>query len=179
MLDFIHLSATGVAKIAKSTNLKGCPHMFVYIVYLVVSLKHVGITDWDKDRLKMSVKTLARWSVCALRTLPGIPSGLENVNLFRKVVFTSAMESEITQPSRTTGTRKTQCCIPRSEHKRHSQLGLPLQSIRVLEALVCKRNVGRSEVKGFKSPRVKVFSHQKHCLWVSGFLFLLRPHTVS
>ena len=31
-LDFIHLSATGVAKIAKSTNLKGCPHTFVYMV---------------------------------------------------------------------------------------------------------------------------------------------------
>ena len=25
-LDFIHMSATGVAEIAKSTNLKGCPH---------------------------------------------------------------------------------------------------------------------------------------------------------
>ena len=34
MLDFIHLSATGVAEIAKSTNLKGCPHSFVYIVYV-------------------------------------------------------------------------------------------------------------------------------------------------
>jgi hypothetical protein len=34
VLDFIHLSATGVAEIAESTNLKGCPHTFVYIVYL-------------------------------------------------------------------------------------------------------------------------------------------------
>ena len=32
VLDFIHLSATGVAEIAKSTNLKGCSHTFVYIV---------------------------------------------------------------------------------------------------------------------------------------------------
>ena len=28
-LDFIHLSATGVAEIAKSTHLKGCPHTLV------------------------------------------------------------------------------------------------------------------------------------------------------
>ena len=33
MLDFIHLSATGVAKIAESPNLKGCPHTFEYMVY--------------------------------------------------------------------------------------------------------------------------------------------------
>jgi hypothetical protein len=33
VLDFIHLSAIGVAEIAESTNLKGCPHTFVYIVY--------------------------------------------------------------------------------------------------------------------------------------------------
>jgi hypothetical protein len=29
----ILLSAIGVSEIAKSTNLKGCPHTFVYIVY--------------------------------------------------------------------------------------------------------------------------------------------------
>ena len=34
MFDFIHLSATGVAEIAKSTHLEECPHTFVYIVYL-------------------------------------------------------------------------------------------------------------------------------------------------
>jgi hypothetical protein len=32
VVDFIHLSATGVAEIAESTHLKGCPHTFVYIV---------------------------------------------------------------------------------------------------------------------------------------------------
>ena len=31
---FIHLSAMAVAEIAKSTNLKGCPHKFAYIVYI-------------------------------------------------------------------------------------------------------------------------------------------------
>jgi hypothetical protein len=35
VLNFIHLSATGVAEIAKSTNMKGCPHTFVYIVYVL------------------------------------------------------------------------------------------------------------------------------------------------
>ena len=34
VLNFIHLSATGVDQIAKSTNLKGCPHTFACIVYL-------------------------------------------------------------------------------------------------------------------------------------------------
>ena len=34
MLDFIQLSAAGVAEIAESTHLKGCPHTFVYVVYL-------------------------------------------------------------------------------------------------------------------------------------------------
>ena len=34
VLNVIHLSATGVAAIAKSTNLKGCTHTFVYIVYV-------------------------------------------------------------------------------------------------------------------------------------------------
>uniref|UniRef100_A0A4W5KB60 Endonuclease III-like protein 1 n=1 Tax=Hucho hucho TaxID=62062 RepID=A0A4W5KB60_9TELE len=33
VLDFIHLSATGVVEIAKSTNLKWCPYTFVYVVY--------------------------------------------------------------------------------------------------------------------------------------------------
>ena len=35
MLDFIHLPATGVAEIAESTNLKECPHIFVYSVWCI------------------------------------------------------------------------------------------------------------------------------------------------
>ena len=34
MLDYIHLSATGVAEMAECTNFKGCPHTFVYLVYV-------------------------------------------------------------------------------------------------------------------------------------------------
>jgi hypothetical protein len=33
MLDVINLSATGMAEIAESTLLNGCPHTFVNIVY--------------------------------------------------------------------------------------------------------------------------------------------------
>jgi hypothetical protein len=42
---------------------------------MVVYLKHVGITDSVRDRLKMSVKTLASWSVHAQSTRLGNPSG--------------------------------------------------------------------------------------------------------
>jgi hypothetical protein len=38
VFDFIHLSATGVAEIAKYTNLKGCHTYSVYIVYLNVDI---------------------------------------------------------------------------------------------------------------------------------------------
>ena len=41
---------------------------------MVVCLKHVGITDSDRERLKMSVKTLAKWSAHACSTRPGNPS---------------------------------------------------------------------------------------------------------
>ena len=37
---------------------------------MVVCLKHVGVTDGVRERLKMSVKGLASWSVLALSTHP-------------------------------------------------------------------------------------------------------------
>jgi hypothetical protein len=49
--------------------------MFLGTGTMVVFLKHVGIPDSDKERLKMSVKTLASWSAHARSTCPGNPSG--------------------------------------------------------------------------------------------------------
>ena len=42
---------------------------------MVVCLKHVGITDSDRERLKMSEKTRDSWSAHVLSTRPGNPSG--------------------------------------------------------------------------------------------------------
>ena len=42
---------------------------------MVVSLRDVGMTDWDKERLKMTVYMPPRCSELALRKRPGIPSG--------------------------------------------------------------------------------------------------------
>ena len=50
--------------------------MFLGTGTMVVCLKR-GITDLDKERLKMSVKTLASWSVHAHNTCPGNPYGHE------------------------------------------------------------------------------------------------------
>jgi hypothetical protein len=46
VLNFIHLSATGVAEIAKSTTLKGCPHNFLYIVFIhIIIISLIIITN--------------------------------------------------------------------------------------------------------------------------------------
>ena len=47
VLNCIHLSATGVAEMAESINLKECPHTFVYIVYLVAVMQY----NMDVNRL--------------------------------------------------------------------------------------------------------------------------------
>ena len=44
VLDFLHLSATGVAKIAKSTNLKWCPHT-LYSIYKSMITCH-NVSNW-------------------------------------------------------------------------------------------------------------------------------------
>ena len=46
VLDFIYLSATDVAEIAESTHLKGCPHTFVYTVYLPHPSTHSQTMIW-------------------------------------------------------------------------------------------------------------------------------------
>ena len=45
VLDFIHLSVTGMAEIAESTNLKVCPHTFVYIGEERYSLRPQRVED--------------------------------------------------------------------------------------------------------------------------------------
>ena len=49
--------------------------MFLGTGAMVICLKHVAITDSDRERLKMSVKALASWSAHARSTRPGNPSG--------------------------------------------------------------------------------------------------------
>ena len=49
--------------------------MFLGTGTMVVCLKHVGITDSDRERLKMSVKTLASRSARTKSLCPGNPSG--------------------------------------------------------------------------------------------------------
>jgi hypothetical protein len=53
VLDFIHLSATGVAEMAISTHFNGCPHTFVYIVYVLV----LSLVDLE-EILKKNVKEI-------------------------------------------------------------------------------------------------------------------------
>ena len=51
MLDFIHLSATGVAEIGKFTNMKGCLHTFVNIVHYQGGNKTAtSMLPCEKDR---------------------------------------------------------------------------------------------------------------------------------
>ena len=42
---------------------------------MMVCVKHVGITDSEIEKMKVSVKTLASWSEHAWSTRPGNPSG--------------------------------------------------------------------------------------------------------
>ena len=45
VLDFIHLEATGVAEIAEFTDLKWCPHTFVYILYAFMHILYIQVLD--------------------------------------------------------------------------------------------------------------------------------------
>ncbi|KAK6318221.1 hypothetical protein J4Q44_G00115120 [Coregonus suidteri] len=61
VLDVIHLSATGVAEIAQSTNLKGCPYTFGHVVYNDSKL----IFDTVKNNSTMSRVRLLYMSICS------------------------------------------------------------------------------------------------------------------
>ena len=45
VIDFICLSATGVAEIAESTDLKGCPHTCTYNVYRELYTVHIACIE--------------------------------------------------------------------------------------------------------------------------------------
>ena len=69
------------------------------------SASDICITDSDRERLKMSVKTLASWSAHACSTRPGNLSDTVALGMltYLKVLLTSAAESVITQSSGTAG----------------------------------------------------------------------------
>ena len=79
--------------------------MFLGTGTMVICLKHVGITDSDREWLKILVKTLASWSAHARSTHNGNPSGPAALLMltYLKVLLTSAAESVITQSSRSDG----------------------------------------------------------------------------
>ena len=69
-----HFMATDVSATGRE-SFRQVTLVFLETGAMVVCLKHVGITDSDRERLKMSVKTLASWSAHARSTRPGNPSG--------------------------------------------------------------------------------------------------------
>ena len=69
-----HFMATDVS----ATNLQSFRHVILVFLgtgSMVVCLKNVGLTDLDKEMLRISVKTLASWSVHALSSRAGNPFG--------------------------------------------------------------------------------------------------------
>ena len=69
-----HFMATDVSAMGRK-SFRQVTFMFLGTGTMVVCLKHVGITDSNRERLKMSVKTVASWSAHAWSTCSGNLSG--------------------------------------------------------------------------------------------------------
>ena len=62
-------------------------------------MKHVGTAVWDRERLNISVNTLASWSAHALRTQlrrPSGPAAFRRVNKLKCLTYVSHGEGETT-----------------------------------------------------------------------------------